>query len=169
MPVETLTYTYTSEDEIKRLASVSGVNLRTSDLVGSNTTDYWTELVADATDIVNQYVLGLYEEIDLADNRWVRTRASWIGLTQLCRRRGNPVPDSVLQRYEEIIEELLQVRDGFMQIPRLPTRADIVPVMSNLRVDDRYLSRKLRVNPNISTGQISGQQDIDYFWTYDWI
>ena len=168
MPVETLLYTYTSEAEIKRLASHAGVNLRVSDLTGSDVTSYWEELVADATDIINQYALGMYEAEDMADNRWVRNRATWIALAQLCRRRMNPVPDAVLSRYDEIIEELGAVLAGRIQIPRLGTRSDMLPSLSNLKVDDRYLSRKIRVNPNISTGTTSSDQALDFFWSYDW-
>lgn len=168
MPVETLAYTYTSQSEIERLISTAGVNLRISDLTGADKTSYWTELIADATDIINQYVEWFYDAADLADNRWVRSRATWIALTQLCRRRANPVPKAVLDRYQEILDELRSIKSGEMQIPRLATSVDLLPAMSNLRVDDRFLSRKIRVNPTISVGATSGQQDLDWLWTYDW-
>ena len=168
MATETLTYTYTSDDEIARLASQEGVNLRISDLTATNLSSYWEELIADATDIINQYCLGKYEDEDLADNRWVRIRASWIGLVQLCRRKMNPVPDAILQRYEEIIAELKAVLAGQLLIPRLATRSEMNPSMSNLRVDDSYRSRKLRVNPNISVGAAGSNQDVDYWFLFDW-
>lgn len=168
MPVETLTYTYTSRVEVERLISVAGVGMRVSDLTGDNLSTYWEELIADATDTVNQYVLGWYEAEDLANNRWVRTRASWIALMQLCRRRANPVPDAVSTRYEEVIDELDRVLRGSIQVPRLGTRSDMLPSLSNVRVDDRFMSRKIRVNPNISTGSTTSDQALDFWYTYDW-
>lgn len=168
MPVETLTYTYTSQAEVQRLISTEGVQLRITDLTGTNATDYWTELIAEATDIVNQYCLGYYEAEEMADNRWVRSRATWIALALLCKRRANPVPGSILDRYEEIIADLNGVLIGKFMIPRLGTRSDMLPSLSNLRVDDRYRTRKLRVNPNISTGVIGSNQDLSFDWTWDW-
>jgi hypothetical protein len=168
MTVESLSYVYTSEDEISRLISAAGTNLRVGDLTSTMLTDYWTELIAEATDAVNQYVLWTYEAADLADNRWVRARATWIGLVLLCRRRGNAVPESIMQRYDEIIEELQMVLAGRLQIPRLNTISDMTPAMSNLEVDNRYRTRKLRVNPNISVGSITGQQDVSLESSYDW-
>lgn len=165
---ESLTYTYTSQNEIERILSNSGVQLRIRDLNGTNSSDYWAELIAEATDVVNQWVDGFYDYDDLADNQWVRRHATWIALTLLCRRRANPVPDSILERYEEVLEDLRNVKMGVIQIPRLPTRSDMTPAMSNLRVDDRYYSRKLRVNPSISAGGTSGDQDLDWWWSYDW-
>ncbi len=170
MPTETLTYTYTSQAEISRIISSAGTNLRISDLttVGDNKAEYWVELIAEATDIVNEYVLWFYDAEDLAQNRWVRSRATWIGLVLLCRRRGNEVPKSILQRYMEIMDELRLVLLGRMHIPRLNTSVEMTPSMSNMHVDMTYRSRKLRVIPSISVGNVSGQQDLAYAYSYDW-
>jgi hypothetical protein len=168
MPVETLTYTYTSQDEISRLISIAGTNLRISDLTSTMKTEYWVELIAEATDVINQYCIWKYDAADMADNRWVRSRATWIALVLLCRRRGNDVPKSVLARYNEIMEELQKVHDYLLEIPRLNTSSENTPSMSNIHVDPRYTSRKIRVNPNISVGSLSAQQDLSYQYAYDW-
>lgn len=167
MPVETLSYVYTSEDEITRLISSTGVSLRVSDLTGAEKTTYWVEVTEEATDIINQYCTN-YEASDLADSRWVRSRATWIGLVLLCRRRANPVPGSVMERYNEIMDELRLILAGILQIPRLAVMYESTPSLSNQRVDDRWRSSKLRTNPNISVGAISGDQNLDMIWTYDW-
>ena len=168
MAVETLAYRYTSQDEVERLFSTIGVSLRVADLGGTNRTTYWTEVTEEATDIVNQYVLLYYDADDLANSRWVRYHATWIALVLLCRRRGNQVPQGIMDRYNEIIADLEMVRDGKMQIPRVPTTFNNLPSMSNMRVDDRFYTRKLRVNPNISVGGTDGTQDLDWWWSYDW-
>lgn len=168
MAVETLQYVYTSQDEIERLFSVVGVSLRVTDLGGQNRNTYWTEVCSEATDIINQYCNVFYDADDLANSRWVRSRATWIALVLLCRRKGNSPPAGIMNRYNEIMEELNKVLLGIFQIPRVPTTSNMLPSMSNLRVDDRFYTRKLRVNPNISTGGTDGSQDMDWWWSYDW-
>jgi hypothetical protein len=167
MPVETLSYVYTSENEITRLISQTGVALRVSDLTGTEKTTYWVEVTEEASDFINQYCTN-YDPADMADSRWVRSRATWIALVLLCRRRANPVPDSIIQRYEEILEELRLILAGVLQIPRLDPVSDTLPTMSNQRVDDRFRHRKLRTNPTISVGRTTPDQDLDWLWTYDW-
>lgn len=167
MAVETLTYVYTSQDEIERQLSEIGAQLRLRDLTGSDSADYVVEMTAEATDIVNQYVLGIYDEEDLANSRWVRSRATWIGCRLVCLRRAQPVPKALIERYQEVLEDLKMVRRGEIQIPRLGTSSNMLPAMSNLRVDDRYYSRKIRVNPSISAGGSGGDQDVDWWWSYD--
>lgn len=168
MPAVPVSPVYTTKEEISRLISQAGLNLRVSDLNGADLEAYWTELIEEATETVNQYCSWTYDRNDLAGSRWVRSRTTWIAVVLLCRRRGNPVPDSFLQRYDEILEELELVRLGLLLIPGLPLTSDLLPAMSNLRTDYRFYSRKIRVNPSISVGRTSGRQDLDWVWTYDW-
>jgi hypothetical protein len=167
VPVEALAYTYTSQDEIENQLSEIGVQLRLRDLTGIDSANYITRLVGEATDVVNQYVMGFYDEDVLANSLWVRAHATWIACVLICRRRGQPVPKSLIEQYNEVIEDLKAVRRGEIQIPRLPTSSNMLPAMSNLRVDDRFYSRKIRVNPSISAGGSSGDQDVDWWWSYD--
>ena len=157
--METISYTYTSRADIEGVFSAVGVSLRVDDLTSTTAlTAFWNDLIYEATDIINQYCEMYYAPADLATSYWVKVRTKWIGAYLLSQRRANPA--LFLQRYEEIIEELIQVSQGMLIIPRLPTRSELVPSLSNLIVDDRYRIRKLRVHPEISTGRTSSRQEL---------
>lgn len=163
---EHLTYLYTSQAEIERIFSSTAVDLRVDDITAEDTTNgntdlsdsLWEEILSDATDIINQYVELYYNPIDLYSSRWVRMRATYIGAHIVSYRRGNP--SLFRDRYEQILEELTMVKDGSLIIPRLPTRDDFTPAMSNVAVNDKYYIDKIRVHPTISTGGTSGRQSI---------
>lgn len=164
--METIPYTYITRADIESVFSHTGVSLRVDDLTNSTVLDnFWNELIYEATDIINQYCEMFYAPSDLATSYWVKTRAKWVGAYLLSQRRGNPA--LFLQRYEEIIEELIAVSQGELLIPRLPTREDLVPTLSNQVVDDRFRIRKLRTHPEISTGNSSGRQDLSIEPTID--
>ena len=157
---ETLTEVYTSQDEIERLMSREGVFLQTDDLTGSDLTDYFTEVIADGTDYINQYAGFRYLEADMKNNRWVRSRATWLGAYYLFQRRGQAPPAVLQNRFIEITDELEKVHAEKILIPRLKTSEDLSPAMSNLKVDHSFQVNKVRVKPTISTGTPSGRQHV---------
>ena len=163
--VETLAYTYTSEDEIVRILSTSGVNLRVDDL--DDTTVLMTEIVNEATDMINYYCGLNYAEFDLNNSVLVRRWASWIGCYLLSQRRGNPAMFE--DRMAEVIALLEEITRHDRIIPRLPTREDLTPAMSNLHIDDRFRTHKIRVHPTISTGGTYGQQDLSPRFPFEWL
>lgn len=137
--VETLLYTYTSQDEIDSIFSELGVRLRTEDKYSNKGPSlYMEDIIDEATDFVNQYCEWRYYPEDMALNRWVRRRASWIAAYMLSQRRGNP--KQFTARFKQIIEELQMINEAKLQIPRLPLRAYFKPEVSNLVVEDRSRS-----------------------------
>lgn len=160
MPVEILTYTYTSQAEIERLYGKDGVARIIQDLGGTNIASLWVEVIADATTFIDSYAMQVYDQVYLATSYWVRTRATWIAAFRLSQRKGNN--DLFAQRYDEIVEELEKVRAMSLMIPNIPMSADMSPAMSNVEVDPRYNIKKIRVQPEISTGGVSDRQDIAY-------
>lgn len=161
--VETITYTYTTADEIKRIFSTAAVELRVDDdedgYVNTTEDDVYTDIVYDATDVINLYLEQWYDPSDMAENSWIRRQATWIGCYLLSQRRGNP--SQYNKRYEEVIAQLEKIQEGKLQVPRLPHRADFTPALSNYRIDDRNQVQKIRVQPNISTGGTSARQHTD--------
>lgn len=134
--VETLEFTYTSQPEIDSIFSELGVNLRLEDKYSNKGPALYLEDVIDeATDTINQYCEWRYYPEDMAKNRWVRRRASWLAAYMLAQRRGNPKQFST--RHKQIIAELENINDAKLQIPRLPLRVYFVPEYANLVVDDR--------------------------------
>lgn len=113
---------YTSERELNGLFSELGVELRlsdTSDNISDPDTSILFDLIVDATDTVNQYVLTRHigKELELSRNRWVRRRATIILADLLSQRRGNP--EQFATMYERAIKDLESVERGSIQIPRL--------------------------------------------------
>ena len=51
-------------------------------------------------------------------------------------------------------------------IADIPLRTDTLPSMSNLVVDDRFYSAKLRVKPFVSVGSSSPDRHESYFGDY---
>ena len=163
MALETLAQVYTSKAEMESLISFAGVDLRLDDLGEADMTQVILEIVEEATDVVNEHCLGRYEATDLVDSRWVHSVATWIGCYLLSQRRGNPALFS--ERYEQVITRLEDVQHRRKNIPRVPERANMIPAVSNVRVDDRYMKNKVRVERSISTGgTYTGQHsERDYF------
>ena len=72
-------------------------------------------------------------------------------------------------RMQEVIVLLEEITRHDRIIPRLPTRADLTPAMSNLHIDDRFRTHKIRVHPTISTGGTSGKQDLSPRFPFEWL
>ncbi|HUT88744.1 MAG TPA: phage protein Gp36 family protein [Thermoguttaceae bacterium] len=158
--VETLPQTYTSQAEIERIWSSAAALLRTDDNQdGQPEAGVWDDIVAEATDAVNFCCEKWYEPADMANNLWIRGAATRIGAYLLSQRRGDP--GQYTSQYERVIADLEQVESGKKQVPRLAQRADFTPAMSNLRVDHRFATKKIRVQQQISTGGTSARQDAD--------
>jgi phage gp36-like protein len=151
---------YTSQDEIERLMSVKSAELYVDDIgIGmADDPEIWTDVIDQATDTVNMYAQYYYEESVLELSSWVRRTATWIAAHYLTQRRGNPGAYSSL--YEQAIEYLERIKKGELQIPRAVLRSVMVPAMSNYTIDDRFRVNKIRVQPSISVGPQSSEQDI---------
>ncbi len=165
--METVTSLYTSQAEIERYWSKRAAALHVNDFDDDEVpdfdneqfqTDVWEEIVTGATDEANFYLLRFHQAADLANNRWVRTRATWIGCYLLSLRRGDPGYYTTL--YERAIGDFQRV-DETHPVPRLGLKTEFTPAMSNIRIDDRFRVAKERVEPMISTGGTSGRQHLD--------
>lgn len=166
MALETLPYTYTSQAEIEAKISASAGLLQVDHnqslaIDASDESTVWSDVVSEATDIVNMYCLELYNDYDLASSLWVHRQATWIGCHLLCLERGNPSPGTFQSQFDRSIAYLDKIHNMTFRIPRLPTRTDNTPSLSNLAVDNWWFINKIRVQPSISTGGQSSKQDLD--------
>ena len=161
--VETLPYTYTSADEMVAIISQLGIDLRVDD---STDILQLPPVINEATDTINLYLYYRYEDHDLADNTIIRRWCSFIAVRLLCIRRANPIPEAIETHYQEIIGWLEKCKTGQFPIPRLPTRLDFAPALSNFKINDRFKVNKIRVQPSISTGGASSRQDPDTLQPY---
>lgn len=166
--VESLAFTYTSREEIVRIFGNNGVNLRGDDLRNaSGEAAMMGEIIGESTEMINFYCGMNYDEIDLSDSYLVRRWATWIACHLLSQRRGNPA--MFVDKYEETLRLLEEVYKFNRIIPRLPTREDLTPAMSNLHIDDRFRTHKIRVHPTISTGGTYGKQDLSPRFPFEWL
>lgn len=166
--VETLAFTYTSQAEVEKVYSQAGLDFSLDDLAGADLTQGIKEFLEDATDFVNQFAGDRYEEADMNESRWVRSRASWIAAYLFSQRRGNPPPEAFANRFDMIRDELEQVKADNLNIPRLGTKSNFLPSISNYTIDDRHPIRKVRVQTDISSGGLYSEQDVSNQHDNEW-
>lgn len=160
--VATLTYLYTTQAKVEDLVSLLAANLRLDDLTDPvKKASMWTDILHWVTDLINQHCEGRYEYADLATSNWVERRARVLAAHELCLRRYNQSP--YMTQYNLIMEELESILDGTKPVPGLPLRSDMTPSMSNIRLDERFIVSRQRVQPTTSAGGTDGHQFLDDF------
>ena len=154
MPPPALAYLYCSEADLEAILSVDGkIGSVDDDNDASESAiekTYIDAAINWGTDRVNFYCLARYAAADLANswivNHWtVICAAKW-----LSSRRGNPPPASIDDLYEDALKDMEMVRKGDAQVPGMGLRTAAWPAWSNIRVDQLYTLRKIRVERPIS-------------------
>lgn len=173
MALETLQYVYTSQASIEsKISAMAGLlyvdHNQDRSIDAADESTVWADVVGEATDICNQYCLELYNDFALASSLWVYRQATWIGCHLLSLERGNPSPGTFQTQYERSIANLEKIHAQELKIPRLPTRSDNTPALSNVCVDLWFWEKNVRVLPSISTGGNSARQDTDNWVPYIW-
>ena len=154
-PAAQLGTLYTTEGDVQAYLSVDGENLRLTDQGESSpTTAELNYLLIQginwATSKINLYCEFRYDAVDLVQSWLVNDWATILAVRWLCSRRGNPVPASIKELYDEAIETLKEVRAGALAIPDIGTRSPSHPAWSNQVVRQEYWQKKLRVETAIS-------------------
>lgn len=111
---------------------------------------------------VCKYIQRRYLPAQLANSELIRYFSVVFSCAALCRRRGNPVPESLAEEVDLIISQLEDIRDGKLDVPDIGERAPRGPLLINSRADARY-SRPLRRQDNQSSPRgAKSQQGRDY-------
>jgi hypothetical protein len=138
-----MAYYCTATDVIARLSAV-GYAARLDDNPAAI-----KNVLQDATNKMRMYLEPIYNPTDLVadaqNGGWTNDRAVDIATGLLCRRRANPMPDAVKEAYQEAIESVEGMRRDDTQIPGIKPRHSMGPTFSNIRVDPRYIYRRIRV------------------------
>lgn len=155
MPPAALDTLYTSMDDVNALLSEEGVGARLDDdqtgtVTVAEEARLTTYAVNYATTKVNDYALGRYAADDLDSSWTVNEWATIIAARWLCSRRGNPVPKSLQDMFEETMAELRMLRDKQYDLQDIAERTSTAPRWSNVRVDVRYRLRRIRKQRPIS-------------------
>ena len=144
----------TDLDALTRLITAQGViSFTEHDEEGSDGSSA-DECIAFAIAYVKGRLAAMYPPAVLANAPILREWTTVIAARTLCTRRGNPIPDSLEMRYQEIIDPrsgfLTQVFTGIIAL--VDANGSIIigkpssaPVMSNLRIDRRYPNKSVRV------------------------
>lgn len=153
----TLSYVYTEADSVRFWLSDDGLVGRLDDDQSGDNNDaelaFLTQAITWASARINLYCLGRHAAADLAASPIVSYWCSVIAAPMLAKRRGNPVPASLAQTYEEVMEDLKMVRSGEVSLADVATRDSSFPVWSNVRVDVRYDLAKVRKQRPISSSK----------------
>lgn len=127
-----------------------------------------TYIINECLDYASAFILGrvagVYPASRLGGSVLLQEMATVIAARVLCTRRGNPVPESLEMRYQEIIEKgglldqivsrsILLYNENGQLIAGVGAQA---PVVSNLQVDRRYWNEKVRVVRGTSMKAESG-------------
>lgn len=174
MPPTSQTYLYTTQAAMEDLLSAEGVESRLDDDFSGAASAEEAARIAQArnfaTERVNLYVGGLYPDPSVLETSWTAHRwATFLGACHLCKRRGEPVPASLLEACAEVMEEMKAVRDGELVIPDVGQGAANWPTYTNHRNDPRFRLRQVRVQRPISEqSPVFHTQQIDYPAEYTW-
>lgn len=173
MPPTALAYTYCTEEDLQALMGIDGTTARVDD-DGDNSQSvaeagYLSKAVSWATDKVNFYLLARYPAERLAASWLVNEWAVICAAHWLSQRRGNPPPGSIKGLFEQAVEEMTSVHSGLFEVPGVGTREVLWPAWSNVRIDQLYALRKIRVERPISERTPVGyRQNVDHVANRIW-
>ena len=158
--VESIEHKYSTQSEMESIMGTEAL-MNFSDDLGDRTaeTDVVDNSVIDATDEVNFYLEKHYDPVDMVNNRWVRRTATYLACFFITARKADP--GYYAEKAKELVEKLQAIASRLRQVPRLTFKEDLTPSMSNLRVSDRFITAKIRVLSEISTGGTSGKQHLN--------
>lgn len=142
---------YCTSAQVQLVLSSTGVSLRVDD--DSNAT---ADCIEEASADIIGACVPRYTEAGLSASRWITRRAIWLSAYYLCIRRNNPAAKSLQKRYDDIQEELRQIREDGRMVPDASETKESVPVVSGQRVSMAPIPNRLTTEPSRSTGTPEG-------------
>ena len=150
MPLQSTVYC--SVAELQRFLSTNAVtDFADHDADGSADTDVVEDCINQATDEIDMYARQQYTPAVLATSTLITRWCVVMSARFLQERRGNTVSGSIEVQWDRIMENLEKVSKSRLQLPGLAKRADLRSTWSNLDIDRRYHSRKIRVDKRSSS------------------
>jgi hypothetical protein len=152
----TLNVVYCSISEIEAIYSIFGVNARLDDDQDGYGEVNVGAIIEQATSMMNRYLLKRYGVTAIAATTWAKWCCATLGAVLIARRRGNDVPQSILDERDDYLEALKAIGNGQEDLIAddgpASTAYDETPTVSNLTVDGRFTRQKVRRVPTTSTG-----------------
>lgn len=152
--------TYCVIADVKDILSDNGVLYRTDDNEDGSVAGSGTESTVQSHAIefaavkMNMYLQQTaYTLTALANNEWCKWCNAVKAAVILCRRRGNPVPNSLLQEEQEFERMLEMLRKGTIDaIPGTNPSFETTPVVTNFTTEP-WRRTPVRRRDGSSTGQ----------------
>jgi hypothetical protein len=147
---------YTDRPSIETVLSEAGVRLRL-DFDGDgqvSTSEAGTPLgnvIQSASDTVDFYTWSKYDPNILVNSSLIWRWASVMAAFELDRLRNNPTSETLATWADEIQDKLTDIRDRGRILPGIALRMTCAPTHSNVRIDQRYQFRVIRVETRQST------------------
>lgn len=158
--------------EVEDVLSYWGAKLATDDerADASPDTTKVDNAIERATVRIHQYISLRYETSVLESNDWAKWCCAVFASVQLMRRRGGAVPPGLMDEYNEFIAHLEKVQSQLAEIPGVTQQNEPGLTMSNLTVDQRFRSAKIRAIRSVSAGETSSKKPrrMDYHEGFDW-
>lgn len=147
---------YCQQADVQAVLSAFALNVRLDDDLDGVADIDVGQVIEQATTRVNQFVLRRYAVQTAAASTWLKWCVAVIAATIACRRRGNEVPDALIEEVKDYREQLEAIRAGQEDLPAddgpaIPL-SDETPAVSNLTIDERFPRAKVRRVPRTSSG-----------------
>lgn len=153
---------YCSENDIISVLSSVGVTFATDDnrsgsLSGAEVTAI-DDCISQAQSKINYFLVRWYQLSSIPGNTWIRWCTAIMSACQLMRRRGEVPPDGLKLQEDQYLQWLEEIQNGRGLLPPDGENDAKLIVsgsgmtMSNLTIDQRFRTAKIRYVPRLSTG-----------------
>ena len=151
-----MTQTYCTKTDIEALWDPADLLASVDDDISgtySPTEDgYITRAIERAAGRMNAYLEQRYALADLAGNEWCRDANAAIAAYLLSIRRGDAAPVPLQLQYDGLMSDLYDIAGGRLCVPEATQALEMIPTVSNFRIDVGESRAKVRRVAEISSG-----------------
>jgi phage gp36-like protein len=155
---------YTDRAGVELILGVCGVNLRINDsettVVSADEENYLNYLIYTASQEIDMYLSNRYDPSVMLQSWLVRNWCSIIAAYRVAMRRCGSPPVALQWEYEQTMDKLGLIQVGQLEIGGLASLATPGVAMSNLRMDPRAITKRMRVEVPISGQQPNNQRPV---------
>jgi uncharacterized protein DUF1320 len=155
-----MTQTYCAKPDIESLWTpallLASVDDDSSGTLSPTEEGYITAAIERAANRMNAYLEQRYKLADLAGNAWCRDANAAIAAYLLSIRRGTSAPAPFQLQYDALMSDLYDISRGRLNVPQATQTLEMIPTVSNFRIDPRQSRAKVRRVSEISSGSPPG-------------
>lgn len=170
-PITIPTIYYCDPGDLQRRLSILGIQLRTQDYnISGNSGEAGVieDAIWDATETINYYCSHIYDAAHMVKSFWVNRRCTDIAVYILEMRRGIMPSSAITLAYKQAIDWLEHILNGTVDLPGVPMHWTAAPAWSNIRIDQRYSTFRIRVETPISDSSSAPYgQSVDWNSEFD--